>query len=425
MEIIMQYFRLSTLIPVVLLLAVGCSDHTLTSESAHEWNPSFSQAPGRVTVCHVNHEGTYSRMTVAEAAYASHVAHGDQSPGAQVPGYPGHWFDDECRAVLLPSVPVGPGGGTVEAADGVVEFMFPENALSEEISIAVQAVSDPLNSPGLVPGLTFRFLPSGTQFAEPVRITVRYDPDALGTLHENLLRIQKLVDGNWVPVAGSTVNTADNTVTAWLSSFSVYGVGVTVHRVPPVTVTSLSHNFQVGWDELDHETHIYDAVAFNHTPSAGSYVSDGFTAAIGTGEIIVVRIQAPSGYRFRVTRHRTAPIQSFLSSTFWFTGVGDRYSHVEPLSAAFENLDGPEPQSGYTYASFSNTGQAAMVVYGAIVTADFSFTAVEFWFTVNHSVAAVPRTYASVNSHYFPSFGVFARGEGISDATLMAIVRDR
>jgi hypothetical protein len=429
-EIIMQYFRLSTLVPVVLLLAVGCSDHTLTSEPAQEGPPSYSQAPGRVAVCHILDGGGYSRIMVADAAYASHVAHGDASPGAEVPGNPGHWFDDQCRAVLLPTTSVGSDGGTVLAGEGAVEFVFPENALSDEVSIAVQAVSDPLDSPGMVAGLVFRFLPSGTQFEAPVRITVQYDPDAIGTLDENMLRIQKLVDGNWVPVPGSTVNTADRTVTAWLSSFSVYGVGVTVHRVPTVTVTSLSHVFwkdddYYGWDP---ETVIHDAVTFDsYSEMAGNYLSDGFTASVGTGEIIVVRIQPPSGYRFQVTRHRTAPFQTFFSNVFWTTGIGvpGEYYVPAPLSVTYENLDGTAPQGNYEHAGLSTTGQGIVMSYYADVTADFSFTAVEFWFTVSHAVAALPRTYSSVRSHSGPSFGVGARGVGIRDATVMAIVRNR
>lgn len=419
----MRHFRLSSLILLLLLLTVGCSDQVLTSGPAYDGEPMYSQAKAGVDVCHVNDEGVYSRITVADAAYSSHVDHGDQSPGGDVPGIPGHVFDAECRVVELPSTPVGPDGGTVVAADGAVEFVFPNGALSEEVDIIVQAVSDPLNSPGMAPGLTFRFLPSGTQFEVPATLTVRYDPAALGSLDPNALRIQKLVDGDWVQIEGSTVNTAENTVTAKLSSFSVYGVGVNVHRVPAVTVTSLSHRFQEPpeWDPSLTQTYIHDGVYFG-TSSFGSYESDGFTASIGTGEIIVVRIEAPSGYRFQVTRHRTAPFQSFRSDARWFTGVSDLLSHVAPLSLTFENLEGPAPQSTYIYGGLSNVGRAIVTTYHADVLEDFAFSAVEFWFTVSHAVDAVPQTYSSVASSSSLSFGVAAWGEGIKDETAMAIV---
>ncbi|HSJ25538.1 MAG TPA: hypothetical protein VK929_12750 [Longimicrobiales bacterium] len=423
----MRQFRRRHLIPVALLFVAGCSDHDLPTQPVYAGNPLHSQSQSRVDVCHVNGDGTYSRITVADAAYSSHVDHGDQSPGEDVPGRPGHVFDAECRMVELPSTPIGSGGGTVVAADGAVEFDFPVNALNEDLDIIVQAVSDPLSSPGMVPGLVFRFLPSGTQFGAPVTLTVQYDPATLGTLDPTALRIQKLVGGDWVPVEGSTVNTADNTVTATLSSFSVYGVGVTVHRVPAVTVTSLSHSFREGneWDDWDTTRYIGDAVAFHSHPwAAGSYLSDGFTASIGTGEMVVVRIQAPSGYRFQVTRHRTAPTQRFHSNVYWHTGISvpNEYYVSAPLSVAFENLEGPAPQGNYAHAGLSTTGQAVKVEYSAIVANDLSFTAVEFWFTVSHSVNAEPRTYSAVASNSDPSFSVFAWGEGIRDGTLMALV---
>lgn len=424
----MGHYRMGSLILVILLLTVACSDHTLTTEPALEGTPLSSQAQAGVDVCHVNGEGVYTRITIADDAYSSHVDHGDQSPGGDVPGLPGHVFDAECRVVELPSTPMGPDGGTVVAEGGTVEFDFSANALSDEVSIVVQAVSDPLDSFGMVPGLIFRFLPSGTQFAAPVTITVRYDPNALGALDPNMLRIQKLVDGDWVQVEGGTVNTTDNTVTATLSSFSVYGVGVKVHRVPAVTVTSLSHAFEgpSEWDPWDTQTRVRDAVAFHSSYSGliGTYLSDGFTASIGTGEIVVVRIQAPTGYRFQVSRHRTAPFQTFMSNVFWHTGVSvpNEYYVSVPLNVIFESLDGPAPQHTYTHAGLSTTGQALTVNFSADVIDDFAFTAVEFWFTVSHAVDAVPRTYPSVRSSSVPSFGVFARGEGIKDETVMAMV---
>lgn len=419
----MRHYRLSSLTLVILLLAGGCSDQIVTSEPAPEGTPLLSQAQARVDVCHVNGDGSYSRITVADAAYSTHLDHGDQNPGGDVPGNPGHVFDDDCRAVALPSTPIGPDGGTVVGADDKLELSFSKDALTEEVSIVVQEVGDPVNSPGMVPGLVFRLLPSGTQFGAPVTLTIRYDPNALGALDPNLLRIQKLVDGEWVQVDGSTVNTVDHTVTATLSSFSVYGVGVRVHRVPPVTVTSLGHSLwteDFGWGN---ETYIHDAVAFRSDPGApGSYLSEGFTAAIGTGEIIVVRIQAPSGYRFQVTRHRTAPHQGIYLYASWHTGKPDISSNFAPPTIIFENLAGYTPETTYIFSRLSNAGEAVGVTYQATVVDDFSFTAVEFAFTASHPVDAIPRTYSSVGTSASHSFGSGAWGEDVRDTTIMAIV---
>jgi hypothetical protein len=65
--------------------------------------------------------------------------------------------------------------------------------------------------------------------------------------------------------------------------------------VPPVTVTSLGHNF------FHFRTHneIQDAVAF---PSGmGTYTNSGFSASIATGDTIRIRFEAPAGEQFAIT----------------------------------------------------------------------------------------------------------------------------
>ena len=58
-----------------------------------------SLAMTKVDVCHRDLSGDYTLISIADAAYDTHVDHGDASPGEAVPGMDGHVFDDQCQPV--------------------------------------------------------------------------------------------------------------------------------------------------------------------------------------------------------------------------------------------------------------------------------------------------------------------------------------
>ncbi|MCH7489877.1 MAG: hypothetical protein IID05_04195, partial [Gemmatimonadetes bacterium] len=81
-------------------------------------------------------------------------------------------------------VPVGPAGGSIELRDGTVGLDIPAGAITEDQGDLILTV-DPIDpgsgevpeETGPLPGTVFNFGPDGTQFAEPIEITVSYDPD--------------------------------------------------------------------------------------------------------------------------------------------------------------------------------------------------------------------------------------------------------
>lgn len=113
-------------------------------------------------------------------------------------------------------------GGTVEALGGAVTLEIPAGALAQETGITVEAVE--ATDGALV---AVEFGPSGLQFAEPVPVTLAYNPAALppGLAAEDLALNLKDAQGRWVILPGSTVNTANHTVTAPFHHFSEGGVG--------------------------------------------------------------------------------------------------------------------------------------------------------------------------------------------------------
>ena len=121
---------------------------------------------------------------------------------------------------------VGSEGGTIVFNDGTMTLEVPEGALNEEIGIMVTLMSENLDDPDMVADLIFEFNPSGTQFAAPVKVTIKYDPNMLPVqMNENFIRIKKFTDGMWKSIQGSIVDITNSTVSAMLTSFSLYGVG--------------------------------------------------------------------------------------------------------------------------------------------------------------------------------------------------------
>ena len=59
----------------------------------------------KVDVCHIDDEGNYILINVADAAFDNHIAHGDAAIGDPVPGMSGYVFDANCQPELGETFP--------------------------------------------------------------------------------------------------------------------------------------------------------------------------------------------------------------------------------------------------------------------------------------------------------------------------------
>lgn len=153
------------------------------------------------------------------------------------------------RATFSASVvvrqPVSAAGGTVQSSGGEVNLQFPANAVGEAVSISVAPVAataptlpKETASSRLVPGAIYEFGPSGTQFAEPVRLAISYDPARLPSgVVEGTLRLFRAYPDGWRMISGSTVSVADRKVAASITGFSTYAV-MALQAPPPNTTTA-------------------------------------------------------------------------------------------------------------------------------------------------------------------------------------------
>jgi hypothetical protein len=118
------------------------------------------------------------------------------------------------------SMTIGPSGGTVTTPDGVV-IDVPQGALAAETLITVARAPNP---PSGAVGPVFELGPDGTQFSQPVTLTIPYDPAALGSTSPGDLMIATYGSGGWSGQGWALVDTGSDTVTAFVMHFSRWGV---------------------------------------------------------------------------------------------------------------------------------------------------------------------------------------------------------
>ena len=130
-------------------------------------------------------------------------------------------FDVQCGVVVAAS------GGTAATPDGKARVDVPSGALSDSTIISVVPAPDsllPSPAPGYVTGSAYQYRPDGTQFSKPVQITLVYNPASVPSgSSESSIRLHTVLNGQWVPVTGSTVDTSLHSVTGQTTHFSVYG----------------------------------------------------------------------------------------------------------------------------------------------------------------------------------------------------------
>ncbi len=118
---------------------------------------------------------------------------------------------------------VGPAGGQVRSADGLLTLDIPAGALSSNTTIGIQPI---INNAPLGVGKGYRLTPEGTTFSKPVKISFRYNDEILdGGLPDFLWIATQKEDGTWLGDRRSTVDKNAKTVSTETSHFSDWVTG--------------------------------------------------------------------------------------------------------------------------------------------------------------------------------------------------------
>jgi hypothetical protein len=118
------------------------------------------------------------------------------------------------------SATIGAGGGAVATDDGVV-LEIPPGALPADTAITVTRVAEA--GAGTV-GPVFELGPDGTEFAEPVRLTLPFDPAAARATPPEELLLATRAGGDWTGQGWALVDTSSSTVTGLILHFSEWAV---------------------------------------------------------------------------------------------------------------------------------------------------------------------------------------------------------
>ena len=133
---------------------------------------------------------------------------------------------------------IGKSGGSILSADGNAELIFPANALSENVDISVQAISN------LAPngsGDAYRFLPEGTKFLQPVMLKFHYTDDDLASTLADLMGIAfQDSSGGWYRLNNFKNDTVNKIVYAPIRHFTDYTHFDVLRIRPPVKTVQIN-----------------------------------------------------------------------------------------------------------------------------------------------------------------------------------------
>lgn len=118
---------------------------------------------------------------------------------------------------------IGPSGGQIQSADGLLTITIPAGALNTNTTIGIQPISN--TAPQGI-GTGYRLTPEGTTFSTPVTLSIKYNPDSLANTAADFLWIaSQKSDGSWGGYRTSAVDINAKTVSVQTTHFSDWVIG--------------------------------------------------------------------------------------------------------------------------------------------------------------------------------------------------------
>jgi hypothetical protein len=115
---------------------------------------------------------------------------------------------------------IGASGGSLTSSDGSAELIFPAGALAGNTEISIQPITN--TAPNGV-GNSYRFLPEGIKFLQPVTFKFHYTPDDLASTLADLMGIAfQDSTGGWWRVNNFTNDTVNKIISAPIKHFSIW-----------------------------------------------------------------------------------------------------------------------------------------------------------------------------------------------------------
>lgn len=180
---------------------------------------------------------TWSSSDTAKARVASDGIIVGVSAGSAVITATSETITARATITILDGGFITPAGGTVRTSNGLVTIVAPASAVTENTSVVVQPASNPPASTGLIPGSAFTITPITATLAQPATLTLKYNAASLGAINRGTLQVYMVNSGAWLLIAGSSVDSANGTVSAPISKFGTFAI---IGTIPPATVASIT-----------------------------------------------------------------------------------------------------------------------------------------------------------------------------------------
>ncbi len=177
-------------------------------------------------------------------------------------------------------------------------------------------------------------------------------------------------------------------------SLAAARAGAATIAVPPITVTSLTHQvyFPTSGTPM-----LRDSIVI----PGGGYTSAPFTATLSAGDVVVVRIQAPAGQAFAL-HDLDGSGETLAFDVLWY-GPSDVASSASAATVTFENLSGAVPVASYVYGTTSDCGYSIWTHCDFAVPGDARFTAIRIEIPVSHPSCQANVAF-TLGSDMYPSF---------------------
>jgi len=125
---------------------------------------------------------------------------------------------------------IGKDGGSIRSSDGKLELYFPNDALSNPVTISIQSCSNTMRS-GI--GTAYQMEPSGTKFNQPVKAILHYnDKDLKGNSPRLMTLALQDQTGQWYRTEKVTVDTSEKTISCFIRHFSILADGFNLMLEP-------------------------------------------------------------------------------------------------------------------------------------------------------------------------------------------------
>jgi hypothetical protein len=115
-------------------------------------------------------------------------------------------------------IKISKDGGRLKSADGTLELIVPEGAVSKKTNISIQPITNLMSNGN---GKAYRLEPSGIHFSRPIQIIFHYKREDQQDIMQMLLGIaMQSEDGAWKGLKKFQVDTIARTISGEISHFS-------------------------------------------------------------------------------------------------------------------------------------------------------------------------------------------------------------